>query len=127
MEINLPDVLTEVEEAFERYEHALVSNDVATLETFFWNDPRAIRYGAAENLYGIEEIRRFRRARAPAGLARRRERVVITTFGRDFATTHTLFYRDGAPGRVGRQSQSWVKFAAGWRVVSGHISLIDTQ
>lgn len=127
MEINLPDVVREVEEAFERYEQALVTNDIDALELQFWSDGRAIRYGAGENLYGFEEIRRFRRARSPAGLARWRDRIIVTTFGREFATTHTLFYREGAPGRVGRQSQSWVKFAEGWRVVSGHVSLIDAQ
>jgi Protein of unknown function (DUF3225) len=125
MEINLPDVVKEVEDAFERYEQALVTNDVPALEAFFWNDARAIRYGAAENLYGIDDIRAFRRARSPVGLERRRERIVITTFGRHFATTHTLFHRDSARGRIGRQSQSWVKFTEGWRVVSGHISSID--
>jgi hypothetical protein len=125
MEINLAQVVKEVEEAFERYERALVTNDVASLEAFFWNDHRAMRYGAAENLYGIEEIRAFRRARSPVGLARERERPVITTFGRDFATTHTLFRREGAPARVGRQSQVWARLPEGWRVVSGHVSVID--
>ena len=122
--INDPSVLAEVTAAFERYEAALVSNDVETLDALFWDSPLTVRYGGGENLYGIEEIRAFRAGPAPAGLMRRLERTVITTFGTDFATASTLFRRDGAPGRVGRQMQSWVRTAAGWRVVAASVSII---
>ena len=125
MEINIPEIVAEVEAAFARYETALVTNDVATLEALFWDDRRTIRYGAAENLYGMDEIRAFRRARSPRDLMRRLERTVITTYGRDFATTSTLFRRESAPGRVGRQSQTWVRFPEGWRVVTAHVSVVD--
>ncbi|HVB68874.1 MAG TPA: oxalurate catabolism protein HpxZ [Acetobacteraceae bacterium] len=125
MELNLPDVLAEVSAAFARYEAALVGNDVATLQALFWQDPRTIRYGIAENLYGSAEIAAFRAARSPAGLARSLSRTVITTFGRDFATAATLFHRAGAPGRIGRQMQSWVRLAEGWRIVAAHVSLVD--
>ncbi len=125
MELNLPDVLEEVSAAFARYEAALVGNDVATLQALFWQDPRTIRYGIAENLYGSAEIAAFRAARSPAGLARSLSRTVITTFGRDFATAATLFHRAGAPGRIGRQMQSWVRLAEGWRIVAAHVSLVD--
>lgn len=125
MEIDRPDVKAEVEAAFARYERALVENDVETLEELFWEEARTIRYGIGENLYGMEAIRAFRRARSPAGLARRIERTVITTFGTDFATASTLFRRDGAPGKVGRQMQSWARLPEGWRVVAAHVSLID--
>ncbi len=124
MEINDPEVVAEVEAAFARYEEALVTNDVATLEALFWDDPKTIRYGIAENLYGMDEIRAFRRGRSPAGLARTIEKTVFTTFGRDLATANTLFRRESAPGSVGRQSQTWVRFLEGWRVVSAHVSLI---
>ena len=125
MEIDIPEVVAEVEAAFAAYEQALVTNDVATLETLFRDDPRTIRYGIGENLYGWDAIGAFRAARSPLGLARRISRTVITTYGRDFATADTLFFRDSAPGRVGRQSQSWVRFPEGWRVVSAHVSLIE--
>lgn len=125
MQINDAAVLAEVEAAFARYEEALIGNDVETLEMLFWDDARTIRYGAGENLYGMDEIRAFRRARSPVGLARRLDRTVITTYGRDFATANTLFHRDGAPGRIGRQSQSWVRLPEGWRIVSAHVSLIE--
>jgi hypothetical protein len=126
MDIDLPEVMAEVRQAFERYEHALVTNDVDTLGTLFCHDPRTIRYGMAENLYGFAEIAAFRAARSPAGLARTLSRTVITTYGREFAIASTLFERASAPGRIGRQMQTWVKFAEGWRVVGAHVSLIDS-
>ena len=99
MEIDLPDVLAEVRAAFERYEQALVSNDVATLDDLFRQDSRTIRYGLAENLYGHEEIEAFRAGRPPRGLMRSRSKTVITTYGRDFAVASTLFHRDTTPAR----------------------------
>jgi hypothetical protein len=125
MEIDLPEVVAEVREAFERYEQALVTNDVATLDSLFRRDERTIRYGIAENLYGHEEVAAFRAARPPVGLMRTRSRTVITTYGRDFAVASTLFHRPTMAGKVGRQMQSWVRFAEGWRVVAAHVSLID--
>jgi hypothetical protein len=125
MEIDIPEIVAEVRAVFDRYEAALVGNDVATLEELFWDDPRTIRYGGTENLHGMEEIRAFRRARSPAGLARRIERTSITTFGRDFATATILFRRDSAPGKVGRQMQTWVRMPQGWRVVAAQVSVID--
>jgi hypothetical protein len=125
MDIDQPNVVKEVKEAFERYERALVSNDVETLDALFLEDPRTIRYGATENLYGYAEIKKFRGARSPTGMARTLSKTVITTFGRDFAMTSTLFHRATAPGKVGRQTQTWVRFKEGWRIVAGHISVID--
>ena len=100
---------------FARYERALVTNDVGELDALFWKSPHTLRYGATENLHGMDEIRAFRRARSPVGLARTVERTTITTFGRDFATATILFRRDSMPGKVGRQMQSWVRMADGWR------------
>lgn len=127
MEIDLPEVVTEVREAFARYEKALVGNDVPALNAMFRDDPRTIRYGAAENLYGHIEIRSFRAARSPVALGRTLSRTVITTFGRDFAVASTLYERPSAPGKTGRQMQTWVKFPDGWRVVAAHVSLIDAK
>ena len=125
MEINRPDVLAEVTAVFARYEVALITNDVAVLDELFCAAPTTIRYGGAENLYGIEAIRAFRLSRPPAGLQRRLADTVITTYGNDFATASTLFYRDTAPGKVGRQMQTWVRMPEGWRVVAAHVSVID--
>jgi hypothetical protein len=124
VDINLPDVLAEVEAAFARYETALVSNDVDTLQGLFWDSAHTIRYGIGENLYGYEEIGAFRAGRSPVGLARTTSRTVITTYGRDFATASTLFHRETVPGKVGRQMQTWARTPDGWRVVAAHVSVI---
>jgi hypothetical protein len=125
MDVDLPDVVAEVSEAFSRYEAALVSNDVATLDALFHHDARTLRYGIGENLYSYEAIKAFRAARSPAGLARTLSKTVITSYGRDTAVASTLFHRETAPGRVGRQVQTWVRFKDGWRIVAAHVSVID--
>ena len=126
MDIDRPEVVAEVREAFERYEKALVTNDVATLDELFRQDERTIRYGIAENLYGHKEVAAFRAARAPVGLMRTRSRTVITTYGRDSAVASTLFHREAMGGKkVGRQMQTWVRFPEGWRIVAAHVSIID--
>ena len=125
MEIDLPDVVAEVRAAFERYEKALVSNDVSMLDELFRNDARTVRYGTTEIHYGYADIKSFRAARSPVALGRKLSRTVITTFGRDFAVASTLYERPSARGKIGRQTQTWVKFPEGWRVVVGHVSLMD--
>jgi Protein of unknown function (DUF3225) len=125
MQVDLPDVLAEVTEQFARYEKALVTNDVAVLDELFRADRRTLRYGVGENLYGYDAIMAFRAARSPVGLMRRTEKTMITTYGRDAAVASTLFYRDSAPGRVGRQMQTWVRFPEGWKIVAAHVSIID--
>lgn len=122
MMINDPTTLSEVTAAFERYEKALVTNDVAVLDEIFKVASQTIRYGIGENLYGFDEIAAFRAARSPMNLNRSLERTIITTYGDRFATANTLFRRE--VGKVGRQSQTWVKFEEGWRVVSAHVSVI---
>ena len=124
MEIDIPEVVAEVEAAFAAYEAALVTNDVAMLEALFRDDRRTIRYGIAENLYGMDAIRAFRRARSPVNLMRRIERTVITTYGRDFAVASTLFRRETVPGKIGRQMQTWVRGEKGWQIVAAHVSVI---
>jgi hypothetical protein len=125
MDIDLPDVLAEVSAQFARYEKALVSNDVAVLGELFRDDPRTLRYGIGENLYGYGAISAFRAARSPVGLGRTTDKTVITSYGRDTAVASTLFYRDALPGKVGRQMQTWVRFPQGWKIVAAHVSVID--
>jgi len=125
MQIDLPEVVAEVKAAFEAYEQALVSNDVAALDALFHDDPRTIRYGGMESLYGYAAIKAFRATRSPTGLARTLSDTVITAYGRDHAVAATLFHRSTAPGKVGRQMQTWVRFPQGWRVVAAHVSVID--
>jgi hypothetical protein len=124
MDINIPAVKAEVEAAFLEYERALVSNDVETLDRLFLDSPNTIRYGAAENLYGYAEIAAFRAERPSAGLERNLERTVITSYGHDMATAWTMFRRPSLPGKIGRQSQVWMRTPDGWRVVAAHVSVI---
>src|ERR1700704_6286727 len=124
MEIDLPEVVAEVKAEFERYEKALIANDIAVLDSIFKNDARSIRYGGGENLYGYKEIEAFRAARSPVGLARTLSKTVITTYGRDVAVASTLFHRPTMVGKGGRQMQTWLRFPEGWRVVAAHVSVI---
>jgi hypothetical protein len=124
MQINLPDVHAELSTVFARYEDALVHNRIEVLDELFWPSEHTVRYGVAENLIGIDAIRAFRAARPAQGLMRTLANTVITTYGRDFATAMTEFRRDGGT-KLGRQSQTWVRLPAGWRVVAAHVSLID--
>ena len=125
MDVDLPDVLAEVTAQFERYEAALVSNDVAVLDELFRADKRSLRYGVGENLYGYDEIMAFRAARSPVGLGRTTARTLITSYGRDAAVASTLFYREQLVGKIGRQMQTWVRFPEGWRIVAAHVSIIN--
>ena len=118
-------IKAEIEAEFAAYEKALTTNDVAALDKFFFDGESAIRYGGAENLYGYAAIQAFRAARPSAGLARTLERTSIVTYGHDLAIAATLFRRDNAPGKVGRQMQTWVRFPEGWRIVAAHVSVID--
>lgn len=126
MEINIPEVVAEVTAAFERYEKALVSNDVAVLDELFWNSPLTLRYGVTENLYGYDAIATFRKNRSPANLERSLTNTVITTYGRDFATANTEFQRQGV-NSTGRQSQTWIRTQEGWRIVCAHVSLLGSK
>lgn len=122
-QINLPDVLAEVETQFDAYERALVGNDVATLDTLFWDSPHTLRYGAGENLYGFAAIQAFRQGRPATNLEREVTARAITTFGHDLAVANIEFRRAGSD-RIGRQSQTWVRLAQGWCVVAAHVSLM---
>src|SRR5258708_34591798 len=121
MDINLPDVVAEVTAQFKRYETALVSNDVGTLNALFWNNGLTLRFGMNENLYGHAAIAGFRAARSPAGLARTLSNTVITTYGGDFATANTEFHRQGV-ARGSRQSQTWARPPDGWRIGRAPVS-----
>jgi hypothetical protein len=124
IEINIPEVVAEVEKAFQRYERALVGNDVAELDALFWKSPEALRYGVTENLYGYDAIAAFRSARPAINLARNLIKTVITTYGRDLGTANAEFQRIGATA-TGRQSQVWLRTEDGWRIVAAHVSLLQ--
>ena len=121
MTINDPAVVTEVTAAFQRYEAALVGNNVATLNELFWKSPHTLRFGLFENLYGHDAIASFRGARPNVDLARALKNTVITTYGRDYATANTEFVKNDS-GRAGRQSHTWLRTPDGWRIVAAHVS-----
>ena len=123
LEINRPDVVAEVRGAFERYEAALMDNDVETLNELFWASTHTVRYGVRENLYGHAAIAGYRSGVSGGAPQREAGRTVITTFGSDFATADREFQRQGG-GPTGRQSQSWVRMREGWRIVTAHVSLL---
>ena len=126
MTINDPEVVAELAALYPKYETALVTNDVETLTEMFWHSGHAVRFGAAENLHGYEEISAFRRARPGANLGRTINRLDIVTFGRDFGSITVEFSRE-TDGRTirGRQSQCWVRLREGWRIVSAHVSVLS--
>jgi hypothetical protein len=125
MDVNIPAIVAELQAVFEDYEAAFLANDAAELGRLFWADPNMVRYGIADMQHGPAELAAFRAAYPPFDLARDLDRVVITSFGCDFGTASTLFRRASAPGKVGRQMQSWVRFADGWKVVAAHVSIVD--
>lgn len=122
MEINHPETQAEVEAIFAAYEAALRANDNQTLLSMFLDNPATIRYGVAEVQHGFAEVSAFRSSQAP--FTRRLERTVVTTYGRDFATASTLFIRPDLPGQIGRQMQTWVRTADGWKVAAAHVSMM---
>ena len=126
MIINDPEVVAELNDLYPVYETALISNDVGRLVQMFWASSYAVRFGATENLYGIDEIRSFRKGRPAANLARQARHLQIVSFGRDFASI-TLEFERTVAGQVlrGRQSQTWVRLAEGWRIVSAHVSALS--
>jgi hypothetical protein len=121
--VNDPQVLAEVEAAFGRYEVALTTNQVEVLDELFLDSAQTVRYGATENLVGMEQIRAFRVGRSPKNLMRALRNTVITTYGRDYAVANTEFTRDG-DARIGRQSHTWLRLPQGWRIVAAHVSLM---
>lgn len=122
-EIDIPEVVSEVRAAFDAYEIALTTNNVASLNMMFLNDRKTVRYGIAENLYGHDEIAAFRAARPATELERKLERTQITTYGRDMGVAMTLFRRTS--GKIGRQSQTWIRTPEGWRILAAHVSVIN--
>lgn len=121
MTLNDPAIVAEVTAAFMEYERALMEDDIPAMDALFHDSPATVRYGVGEVLYGIEEIREFRKGRGGSP-QRRLGRLAIATYGSDLATANVEFFRAGSERR-GRQSQTWVRFADGWKVVSAHVSL----
>ncbi len=125
MIINDPAILAEVTVVFWQYEKAFIANDMTGMDDLFWQDGRVVRHGISEQQHGAAEVTAFRKTQKPGGLERELDHLTITTFGTDFATASMLFRRASAPGKVGRQMQTWARLPEGWRVVAAHVSIID--
>lgn len=123
LDIDLPDAVAELTAAFEAYERALVENDIAAVNDFFWNDARTVRFGTreAERHYGYGEIAGFRLRRGAVDQRRNLRNRRITTFGRDIGVADVEFVPYGSD-KIGRQSQTWMRTANGWKIVSAHVS-----
>ena len=123
MQIDDPAVIAEARAFFDRYEAAIAANDAATLDACFWADPRTVRFGITEILYGIGAIRAFR-ASVARYAPRAIRRVHITSFGPDVACTHLEYERTDS-GLIGRETKIMARVPEqGWRVVSAHVSLL---
>jgi hypothetical protein len=122
--VDLPEVLAEVRAAFEAYEAALLRHDLAVLDAFFWHGAEVLRYGVAEHSLGIEGLRRYRAEAPPVDPRRQLHRTVIKTFGRDAASACTEFTSPATP-LLGRQTQTWIRLAGGWKIVAAHVSMVD--
>jgi hypothetical protein len=121
MNINIPEIVAEVTEAFMLYEKALTTNDVDMINTLFWNSDQTLRYGPNGTLLGHEALSAFRRGRTTSGVDRTLKNTVITTFGTDFAVANTESEKPNSP-ITSRQSQTWVRMPDGWRIVAAHVS-----
>ena len=125
MNVNDSETHRELSELYPFYEKALMENDAETLTQMFWASPLAMRFGVTENLYGIDEIEAFRKARPATGLARTITRLDIVTFGSNCGSITLEFERQTSSKLVrGRQSQVWVRLLEGWRIVAAHVSLL---
>jgi hypothetical protein len=122
MQINRPDIIAEIDAAFDAYEKALIDNDIATLDRYFWDAAETVRFGVGENLYGGDAIRQYRRECTPVHPERRILRRVTTSFGEAAGTVSIEFCAPDNP-LSGRQMQTWVRFAEGWRIVAAHVSM----
>jgi hypothetical protein len=123
MEVNIPEIVDEVTEAFNSYEKALTENDIEMINHLFWNDIKTLRYGPNGSLISHEALANFRRNRPTNGVQRILKNTSIVTFGRDCAVANTEANYKNVPG-TGRQSQTWVRTAEGWKIVSAHVSFL---
>ena len=122
--VNQPEVVAEVTALFHAYEAALMSNDVAALADFFWDDERVTRYGIAEKQWGAQALQAFRAATPPPNFTRRLEGLRINSFGDDSAVAQVEFVRSDTPLR-GFQTQVWQRMGGAWKIVAAHVSMID--
>lgn len=126
LELDLREVNDEVAENFARYERALISRDLEVLREMFWESPLTLRFGVADHQFGADELEKWRKEASPLPPGRTLTNTQVTSFNKDFAVVTTLFTY---PNRnfLGRQSQTWVRFDQGWKIVSAHVSEVPKE
>lgn len=124
---NIPEIVEEIREKFERYEEALITKNVDVLDDTFWNSPLTTRLAIHENGFGFDEIHAHRVRRPPGpGIKLERLRLDILTMGRDLAVVNLIFRMRGRGDAPARQTQTWVRLPdLGWKVVSAHVSVTE--
>lgn len=122
-DINHPEVVQEVTRVFLDYEAALMRNDVEALNGFFWEHPAVTRYGIADRQRGHPALVAYRKTVPPPDFKRSLLDVRISAFGPDVAVAMCEFRRTDTPLH-GFQTQTWVRMARGWKIVSAHVSMV---
>ncbi|EHR72187.1 Protein of unknown function (DUF3225) [Burkholderiales bacterium JOSHI_001] len=122
-DIDAPEVLAELAAIFRDYERALMDNDVAALNRYFWADARVTRYGIADRQWGIDELVAYRAATPAPNFTRSLHHLRLHAFGPDLAVAQVEFLRSDTPLR-GFQTQTWARLPEGWRIVAAHVSMI---
>lgn len=106
---------------FTAYEAALVAGDPDATDAWFADDARTVRFGVAEEQWGAQEVRAWRRTAPPLPPGRHLTHTRVDVWTDELAVVTTLF---DYPGHhvVGRQSQVWRLTDVGWRIIQAHVS-----
>jgi hypothetical protein len=122
-DINHSEIVQEVTRVFLDYEGALMRNDVQALNEFFWDHGAVTRYGIADKQLGHSALVAYRKTVPPPDFKRSLHDVRITAFGPDVAVAMCEFKRTDTTLH-GFQTQTWVRMARGWKIVSAHVSMV---
>jgi amidase len=106
-------------DAFDRYERALLDDDVAVLDASFEPGPDTIRADAAGLLVGHDAISAFRSARGGVP-ARRIGRTEVRPLGDGIALVVAVSHV--ASGGQGLQTQLWRERGGTWRIAAAHVT-----
>ncbi|SOD71916.1 uncharacterized protein DUF3225 [Jatrophihabitans sp. GAS493] len=125
-------VASTVLEAFASYEKALSDHDVETMNEFFSDSTEIVRFGIADEEWGVEQLRAWRAAAppVPAGRTLASTQVQLVT---DRSAVVTTLFRYPGRSLLGRQTQVWaclggpVTDASSWRIVNAHVSEREEQ
>jgi len=122
-DVDRPDVVAEITRIFHEYEAALLRNDAAALNDYFWRDARVTRYGIGDRQLGHSELVAYRATVPPVAYTRQLHDLRIAAFGQDVAVAQVEFERSDT-SLHGFQTQTWVRFDDGWKIVAAHVSMI---